>query len=106
MSQLKGKVIGLYKNLLYYGRDYPAGYDFFRHKLKKAFVKNSHLTTEEDINKQLAVGEFVIKELDALYKLKKYRFLKRQYYDTVEEENKILNQQSQILNEFHKKNDQ
>lgn len=94
MSQLKFKVIGLYKNLLYYGREYPAGYDYFRHRLKKAFIKNSHLEDSEAINKQIEVGEFVIKELDALYKLRKYRFLKRNYVDTVEEENKIINKEA------------
>jgi hypothetical protein len=29
----------------------------------------------------VARGEFVIKEIEALYKLKKYRTLKRNYYD-------------------------
>ena len=77
--------------MLYYGQEYPAGYDYFRHRLKKSFIKNSQLADQAAITKQLEVGEFVIKELDALYKLRKYRYLKRNYYDTVEEENKLLN---------------
>ena len=82
--------------MLYYGRDYPAGYDYFRHRLKKAFVKNSLLSSPSDIEKQLDIGNFVIKELDALYKLIKYRYLKRNYYDTVEADNKLINQGSSM----------
>lgn len=107
MTQLKSKVISLYKNLLYYGRDYPAGYDYFRHRLKKAFIKNCELDNSAEIQKQLDIGEFVIKELDALYKLKKYRYLKKNYYDTVEEEKKLLEAQSanaaKFLKEYTKK---
>jgi len=80
--------------LLYYGREYPAGYDYFRHRLKNAFLKNSHLEDPTAIKKQIQHGKFVIKELEALYTLKKYRYLKRNYYDTVEEENQSLKNQS------------
>jgi hypothetical protein len=76
--------------LLYYGKDYPAGYEYFRVRLRKAFIKNSTLTNEDEITNKLEKGEFVIKELDALYKLRKYRFIKRNYYDTVDEERKTL----------------
>ncbi len=67
--------------MLYHGRDYPAGYDYFRLRLKKAFEKNKQASDAAEIAKLVARGEFVIKELDALYKLKKYRYLKRSYYD-------------------------
>ena len=75
---------------LYYGKDYPAGYEYFRVRLRKAFIKNSTLTNEDEITNKLEKGEFVIKELDALYKLRKYRFIKRNYYDTADEERKNL----------------
>jgi hypothetical protein len=52
-------------------------------------LKNALLRDENEIEKKLAQGEFVIKELDALYKLKKYRFLKKSYYDTEEEERQL-----------------
>lgn len=76
--------------MLYYGREYPAGYDFFRIRLKRAFEKQIHLTDPVEIRQKQEHGEFVIKELEALYMLKKYRHLKRNYYDTVEEENKQI----------------
>ncbi|XP_011702230.1 PREDICTED: LYR motif-containing protein 5 [Wasmannia auropunctata] len=80
MSQ-RTKVIGLYKTLLYMGRDYPKGYQYFRTKLKRAFVKNKTETEPEKIDKMISHGNFVIKELEALYMLRKYRTLKRRYYD-------------------------
>ncbi|CAK9805573.1 Electron transfer flavoprotein regulatory factor 1 [Anthophora plagiata] len=79
MSQ-RSKVIQLYKTLLYMGRDYPRGYEFFRKNVKKAFEKNKGERDPEKIEKMLAHGNFVIKELEALYMLRKYRTLKRRYY--------------------------
>ncbi|XP_076646452.1 electron transfer flavoprotein regulatory factor orsai [Halictus rubicundus] len=79
MSQ-RSKVIQLYKTLLFMGKDYPRGYDFFKRNLKKAFEKNKGETDPEKINKMLAHGNYVIKELEALYMLRKYRTLKRRYY--------------------------
>lgn len=67
--------------LLFYGKDWPGegGYNEFRSKCKAAFLKNSHVTEEEEINKLIARGEFVVREIDALYKLKKYRTIRRRY---------------------------
>ncbi|XP_026751938.2 electron transfer flavoprotein regulatory factor 1 [Galleria mellonella] len=74
-------VLNLYKTMLYMGRDWPQGYDFFRHRLHKVFIKNSEETDPEKIRIMIKRGEFVIKEIEALYKLKKYRAMKRRYYD-------------------------
>ncbi|KAK8386125.1 hypothetical protein O3P69_010689 [Scylla paramamosain] len=81
MSQ-RSQVIQLYKNLLYLGREYPMGYEYFREKLKNAFLKNRHETDPRRITEMIARGEYVIKEIEALYMLRKYRTLKRRYYDT------------------------
>lgn len=78
---LRRQVLYLYKELIYMGKDYPAGYDFFIKKLRKAFRSKSTLTAQKDIQKGIDLGEFVKKELVALYSLKKYRFLKKNYYD-------------------------
>lgn len=61
------------------GRDYPQGYDFFRLRLKKAFQRNSDISNPEEIQKLVKRGEFVVKEIEALYMLKKYRTLKNRY---------------------------
>ncbi|XP_076249596.1 electron transfer flavoprotein regulatory factor orsai isoform X1 [Calliopsis andreniformis] len=68
-------------SLLYMGRDYPKGYDYFRRNLKRAFEKNKGEQDPEKIDRMLAHGNFVIKELEALYMLRKYRTLKKRYYE-------------------------
>ncbi|XP_028279392.1 LYR motif-containing protein 5A [Parambassis ranga] len=80
-NPLRGEVIKLYKNLLYIGREYPKGSAYFRERLKSAFMKNKDVTDPEKIKKLLARGDFVIKELEALYFLRKYRAMKQRYYE-------------------------
>ncbi|KAI9269401.1 hypothetical protein BY458DRAFT_510877 [Sporodiniella umbellata] len=76
----RSRVIELYKQLVYLGREYPAGYhDFFRPKLKAAFLKNKELDSPEEIEKKIALGDYVVKELETLYYLKKYRTLRKRY---------------------------
>jgi hypothetical protein len=71
----------LYKQLLFLGRDYPTGYEKFREGCKRAFMKNKDETRPEVIQQHIEKAEYVVKELEALYMLKKYRTLKRRYYD-------------------------
>ncbi|XP_049867945.1 electron transfer flavoprotein regulatory factor 1 [Pectinophora gossypiella] len=82
MAQPQRKaVLNLYKTLLFLGRDWPQGYDLFRKRLHKVFTKNSEETDPKKIQMMVKHGEFVVKEIEALYKLKKYRTMKRRYYD-------------------------
>ncbi|XP_046737904.1 electron transfer flavoprotein regulatory factor 1 [Diprion similis] len=74
------KVIELYKTLLHLGKDYPKGYTYFRTNLKKIFMKNKDENDPQKIEKMLDHGQYVIKELEALYMLRKYRILKKRYY--------------------------
>lgn len=67
--------------LLYLGREYPKGTTYFRERLKAAFMKNKDVTDPEKIQKLIDRGEFVIKELEALYFLRKYRAMKKRYYE-------------------------
>ncbi|KAF2278494.1 LYR motif-containing protein 5A [Westerdykella ornata] len=76
---LRLEVKRIYKELLYMGRDYPQGYDYFRNRLHKAFFNQRHLTDEEAIKKGIERAEFVKKEIEALYFLKRYRTLKHRY---------------------------
>ncbi|KAL4910605.1 hypothetical protein BDW74DRAFT_172078 [Aspergillus multicolor] len=77
--ELRRQVITIYKELLFMGREYPLGYDYFRTRLHRAFSGQSHLQNEEDIRKGIARAEFVKKEIEALYYLKRYRALKERY---------------------------
>ncbi|RHZ52956.1 hypothetical protein Glove_454g1 [Diversispora epigaea] len=81
LRNLRYQVKDLYKRLLFLGREYPLGYSYFYPKLKNAFMKNRNLTNEDEIKKAIDSGEYVIKELEALYYLKKYRAIKRAYYN-------------------------
>jgi len=60
-------------------RDSPQGYDFFRSRLKNAFQRNKDISDPEQIQNLVKRGKFVVKEIEALYMLKKYRTLKNRY---------------------------
>jgi len=81
-NPLRQEVIAIYKQLLYMGREYPLGYDFFRPRLHKAFSAKSGLTDEAEIRKGIEQAEYVKKEIEALYYLKRYRALRQRYEKT------------------------
>ncbi|KAE8750555.1 hypothetical protein FOCC_FOCC002849 [Frankliniella occidentalis] len=82
------QVINLYKTLVYLGREYPLGWDYFRPRLKTAFMRNKDVTDPEKIEQLISRGNYVVKEIEALYMLRKYRTLKKRYYSD-ENENMI-----------------
>ena len=54
--------------LLWLGREYPLGYQYFRDRLHRAFAGQAHLTDEDQIRKGIARAEFVKKgELSGFY---------------------------------------
>ncbi|RWS28733.1 LYR motif-containing protein 5-like protein [Leptotrombidium deliense] len=77
----KSQVIHVYKQLLHLGKEWPQGYTYFRNRCKTAFEKNKHETDETKITNMIKRAEFVVKEIEALYRLKKYRTMKKRYYD-------------------------
>ncbi|OWA52700.1 putative LYR motif-containing protein 5 [Hypsibius exemplaris] len=81
MSALRARVIELYKQLYYMGKEYPAGAEWFHPRLKKAFLKNKDVSDPKEIEALIGRGQFVIKEIEALYMLRKYRSLKKSYYE-------------------------
>lgn len=50
-----------FAELLYLGREYPAGYQFFRPRLHKAFMANAGLRDEEKIKDGIKRADFVRK---------------------------------------------
>jgi len=76
---LRQQVINVYKELLEMGKWYPLGYDYFRPQLHKAFMSQAHLKDEEKIKEGIKRAEYVKKEIEALYYLKKYRSMKQRY---------------------------
>ncbi|KAI6374297.1 hypothetical protein MCOR25_003242 [Pyricularia grisea] len=78
--ELRRQVIAIYKELLNLGKDYPqGGLTYFRPRLHKAFMSNAHLRDEDKIREGIARAEFVQKEIEALYYLKRYRTLNKRY---------------------------
>ncbi|KAI0118964.1 hypothetical protein F4814DRAFT_222283 [Daldinia grandis] len=76
---LRHAAISIYKELLHRGRDYPKGYDYFRHQLHEAFWANASLRDEGEIKKAIGKARHAKKELEALYSLKRYRVLEKRY---------------------------
>ena len=76
---LRHRVINIYKELLEMGKSYPLGYDYFRPRLHKAFMSQAHLQDEEKIKQGIERAEYVKKEIEALYYLKKYRSMRQRY---------------------------
>ena len=50
-------------------------------RIHDAFMRNKDLTDPEQIQQCLEKGDYIVKELEALYMLRKYRTLKSRYYD-------------------------
>ena len=69
-----------FHQMLYMGLDWPQGYTVFRDRAKRAFAKGSGETDPQKIRELIQRGQFVLKEIEALYMLKKYRTLKKRYY--------------------------
>lgn len=80
MSQ-RIRVLQLYKRLIYLGHDWPQpqGYNWFRAKCNKAFSANKHIKNPDAVEKLIERGNFVEKEIQTLYYLKRYRTLKSRY---------------------------
>jgi hypothetical protein len=90
-------VRSLYKQLFFIARqlEYPG----YKHKLKSAFYKKKDLPATE-IPTAVKHGDFVIKELEALWFLKKYRTLKRNYPTSDELEERISALEKHKLNKY------
>ncbi|XP_035771288.1 electron transfer flavoprotein regulatory factor 1-like [Neolamprologus brichardi] len=58
-NPLRSEVFRLYKNLLYLGREYPKGGDYFRDRLRAAFARNKAVEDPEQIKALIARGEYV-----------------------------------------------
>ncbi|KAI8586976.1 lyr motif-containing protein 5a [Geranomyces variabilis] len=81
-AALRAQVKDLYKQLLYMGREYPnGGIDYFRPKLKAAFLKKRTMSDPAEIEAALKQGDYIKKELEALWFLRKYRHVKQNYYE-------------------------
>ncbi|XP_031632393.1 electron transfer flavoprotein regulatory factor 1 [Contarinia nasturtii] len=80
IQMTRSQVVQLYKTLQYLGREYPGGPEKFRKKCHDIFLRNSTETDPNKIKSMIEHGKFIVKELEALYSLRKYRAMKKRYY--------------------------
>lgn len=69
----------LYKQFLLIGREYPEPFVKVRDRIKKGFQANSKCCDNKSVEKALERGYFVLKEVEALIRLRKYRTLNKRY---------------------------
>ncbi|KAI6188074.1 LYR motif-containing protein 5B-like protein [Aphelenchoides besseyi] len=75
------QVLRLYKTLYFLGIQYPKGAQWFHSRLRQAFLRNKNVEDAQEISNLIKRGEYVVKELESLYSLRKYRAMKARYYD-------------------------
>ena len=63
----RSRVIQLYKQLIYLGREYPKEPDNFTAKIHAVFIKNAGETDAQKIEQLIDKGNYIVKELEALY---------------------------------------
>ena len=73
--------------------------ELMRQRCHAAFLKNKTITDPQQVEKLISHGKYIEKELQALYMLKKYRTLKRRYYDN---DNELLAQKLGSLEKYMK----
>ena len=78
---LRPAAINLYKRLHRIGRDYPDPKYAFLPKLRSMSAKWASETDEGKIQEYLKLGEWIYKETETLYSLKKYRTLRKRYIE-------------------------
>lgn len=80
VSSMHRLVRDLYKRFLLVAKVWPDGEEVLKNRVKEAFFRNKDLTNEEDISKAVYRGRMVVKELQGIIQMKKYRTMKQRYY--------------------------
>lgn len=69
----------LYKRFLVVGRDYPGGLQVVRARTKEAFFKKRGVATEDELMHAVAAGRRMVRELEGITQLAKYRAMRARY---------------------------
>lgn len=80
--EMRADVLALYRRMLLACRRYPEDYDVSRERLKRAFMKNREVEGEEAIRACVERGYFVVKEIEGMAALHKYRTMRKRYQKT------------------------
>ncbi|BGP17619.1 hypothetical protein JCM10213v2_005654 [Rhodosporidiobolus nylandii] len=80
LQQLRYRARALYKELFYLAKEYPDPSYQATKRLHNCFL--AHVGADEKkVEEGIRKAEFIKKELEAMYALRKYRALKRSYYE-------------------------
>mmetsp|Transcript_28896 Transcript_28896/g.72704 ORF Transcript_28896/g.72704 Transcript_28896/m.72704 type:complete len:84 (+) Transcript_28896:290-541(+) len=70
----------IYKELMYAARDFPGGSELIRRQAKPMFFKALHEKDEKKLAEYKKTCEYIVKEVEALNGLHKYRTLRKRYH--------------------------
>jgi len=70
---------GLYKQIIFVGRDWPAGQEIVRRLAKKQFFQMRNETDPVKIQQGITKGEYIMKEMQALIRFHTYRTISKRY---------------------------
>lgn len=79
--------------MIYTSQQCPGDINMYRKKIHQGFLKNKDINDPSKIEECIKRGEYIIKEMEALIQLKKFRTLKKRYY----------NHDNDIFEEFSKR---
>ncbi|TKA51352.1 hypothetical protein B0A53_05283 [Rhodotorula sp. CCFEE 5036] len=80
VQQLRLRARALYKELFYLAKEYPDPNYRATERLHKCFL--AHVGADrERLEAGIAKADFIKRELEAMYSLRKYRAMKQRYYD-------------------------
>lgn len=71
----------LFRRIIYVGREYPLGLAYVKRIARKKIADKRHLTAEADIKRAVHEGRWWVREMIGATQLRKYRAMKRRYYD-------------------------
>lgn len=74
----------LFKRIIYVGREYPLGLDYVKRIARKKIEPKKRLMSESDVKRAVHEGRWWVKEMVGAIQLRKYRTMKKRYYDKSE----------------------
>lgn len=76
----------LFKRIIYVGREYPLGLDYVKRVARQKIEPKRNLTSESDIKRAVHEGRWWVREMVGAIQLRKYRVMKKRYYDAKDNE--------------------
>mmetsp|Transcript_6324 Transcript_6324/g.19089 ORF Transcript_6324/g.19089 Transcript_6324/m.19089 type:complete len:83 (+) Transcript_6324:62-310(+) len=82
---MRPEVRELYRAMILACRRYPEDFSRSRERVKAAFRKNADVSSEDELQKCIDRGYYVVGEIEGMSALHKYRTMKKRYGATDKE---------------------